>query len=144
MDIKEFLSTTDVLLDVSATDKSGLLHTLAETAAKIIGLPADRVYNALASREELGSTGTGSGIAIPHARLEELKKPFGMLARLKRPIAFDAIDGKPVDVVFLLLLPTARAGEQLNALAAVARRLRDPEATRDCSAQVTVPASTVP
>jgi nitrogen PTS system EIIA component len=131
MDIKKFLSPTDVLLDLSASDKTRLLKKLAETAASVLNLPADRVYSALAAREDLGSTGTGSGIAIPHARLDELKRPFGLLARLKRPIAFDAIDGKPVDVVFLLLLPTAPAGEQLNALAAVARKLRNPEAARD-------------
>jgi PTS system nitrogen regulatory IIA component len=130
MDIKEFLSPTDVLLDVRASDKTSLLEKLAETAASALNLSADRVYSALAAREELGSTGTGSGIAIPHARLEEINKPFGLLARMKRLIAFDAIDEKPVDVVFLLLLPTAPAGEQLNALAAVAGKLRDPEAAR--------------
>jgi PTS system nitrogen regulatory IIA component len=68
----------------------------------------------------------GSGIAIPHARLARLEKPFGLLARLKRPIEFDAIDRRPVDLVFLLLQPAAAEGD-LNALAAVARALRDPD-----------------
>ena len=68
---------------------------------------------------------------MPHARVQGVTKPFGMLARLRRPIDFDAIDGQPVDIVFLLLLPATPAGEQLQALASVARKLRDPETVRD-------------
>jgi PTS system nitrogen regulatory IIA component len=69
-------------------------------------------------------------VAIPHARIADLKKPFGTLVRLKHAIDFDAIDGKPVDIVFLLLLPAQSQGDHLNALASVARRLRDPESVR--------------
>jgi PTS system nitrogen regulatory IIA component len=127
MDIKSFLSPADVLMDVSAPDKARLLQKLADRAASAFNLPADRILRELSAREELGSTGTGSGIAIPHARIEGIKKPFGILARLRRPIDFAAIDDQPVDLVFLLLLPTAPAGEQLNALASVARRLRNPQ-----------------
>ncbi len=68
-------------------------------------------------------------MAIPHARIADLKKPFGTLVRLKHAIDFDAIDGEPVDIVFLLLLPQSQ-GDPLNALASVARKLRDPEAVR--------------
>ena len=126
-------------MDVSASDKTRLLQKLADQAAGALHLPADRIFRQLSNREELGSTGTGSGIAVPHARIEGVKKPLGILARLKRPMDFDAIDGKPVDLVFLLLLPTTPAGEQLNALASVARRLRNSECLRslrravDCS-----------
>jgi nitrogen PTS system EIIA component len=130
MDIKSILSPGDILLDVSASDKVRLLQKLADRAAVALNMPADRIFLELSKREELGSTGTGSGIAVPHARVEGVKKPFGILARLKRPMDFDAIDGKPVDLVFLLLLPTTAAGEQLNALASVARRLRNPECLR--------------
>jgi PTS system nitrogen regulatory IIA component len=139
MDIKSFLSPADVLMDVSAPDKARLLKKLSDRAASALNLPAERIFHELSAREELGSTGTGSGIAIPHARIEGIKKPFGILARLKRHIEFNAIDDQPVDVVFLLLLPTAPAGEQLNALASVARRLRNLECLRslrgaiDCS-----------
>ena len=70
-------------------------------------------------------------MAIPHARLADVKKPFGLFARLKSAIEFDAIDYQPVDLVFLLLLPTAPAGEQLNVLALVARTLRDADTARN-------------
>jgi len=73
----------------------------------------------------------GGGVAIPHARITDVKKPFGLLARLKSAIEFDSIDRHPVDLVFLLLLPPASAGEQLNALAMVARRLRDADTIRN-------------
>ena len=96
-----------------------------------VGVPFDQIATEVIKREALGSTGMGEGVAIPHARLRELKKPFGVLARLKQPIDFYAIDGKPVDLVFLLLLPVASQGEQLNALAFVARTLRKTELLRD-------------
>jgi PTS system nitrogen regulatory IIA component len=80
----------------------------------------------LTKRESLGSTGVGAGIAMPHARLQAVQKPFGLLARLKKPIDFDAIDGRPVDLIVLLLMP-AVASEHLNALASVARKLREPD-----------------
>jgi PTS system nitrogen regulatory IIA component len=139
MDVKSVLSPADVLMNVSASDKARLLQKLADRAASALNLPADRIFHHLAAREELGSTGTGAGIAIPHARVEGVKKPFGILARLKRPMDFNSIDAKPVDLVFLLLLPTTYAGEQLNALASVARRLRNSECVHslrsatDCS-----------
>jgi nitrogen PTS system EIIA component len=66
-------------------------------------------------------------VALPHARLAGLKAPFGLFARLRRAFDFEAIDDQPVDVVFLLLLPESADGEQLNALACVARVLRNPE-----------------
>ena len=78
-------------------------------------------------RESLGSTGVGNGVALPHARLAGLKAPFALLARLRNAIDFEAIDDEPVDIVVLLLLPETANGEQLNALACVARALRSPE-----------------
>jgi PTS system nitrogen regulatory IIA component len=131
MDIKEFLSPSDALVDVRAPDKARLLQELARRAATALNLPIDRISSALLKREELGSTGTGGGIAIPHARIPDLNKPFGILARLKQPIDFDAIDGQPVDLLFLLLLPVASDKEQLNALASVARILRNSKSARN-------------
>jgi PTS system nitrogen regulatory IIA component len=129
MDIKEFLLPTDTLVKARGSDKARLLQELAARAAAALDLDANLICTALLKREDLGSTGTGGGIAIPHARIAELKKPFGTLVRLKHAIDFDAIDGMPVDIVFLLLLP-AQSGDPLQALASVARRLRDPESVR--------------
>jgi nitrogen PTS system EIIA component len=131
MEIKDFLDPSHVMIDLRASDKARLLRELAGRAAAALGLSADLVANALSKREELGSTGTGGGVAIPHARLDDVTKPFGMLVRLARAIDFDAIDGQPVDIVFVLLLPVKSQGEQLNALACAARALRDPDALSD-------------
>src|SRR5262249_4269499 len=129
MDIKEFLLPNDALIKVRGTDKKRLLQELAARAASARNLDADLVCFELQKREDLGSTGTGGGVAIPHARIPDLKKPFGTLVRLKHAIDFDAIDGEPVDIVFLLLLP-AQSGDPLNALASVARKLRDPDSVQ--------------
>jgi PTS system nitrogen regulatory IIA component len=119
------------MIDVRAQDKGRLLNELCNRAATTLKLNADNVCAEILKREELGSTAVGGGVAIPHARVQHLAKPFGMLARLRKPIDFDAIDGQPVDLVFLLLLPTSAPAEQLSALAAVARRLRDPMTVRE-------------
>jgi len=130
MEIKEFLLPTDALIKIHGADKTRLLQELAARAASALNLDAKLICTELLKRENLGSTGTGDGVAIPHARIPDLKKPFGTLVRLKHAIDFDAIDGKPVDIVFLLLLPAQPPGDALNALASVARRLRDPESLR--------------
>jgi len=124
MKISDFLSPSETLLNIRAADKEQLLQELARKAASKLKLSEDDIASALLKREGLGSTGMGNGVAIPHARFQTVEKPFGIIARLKQPIAFDAIDGQPVDVVFVLLLPTATEGEQLGALACVARKLR--------------------
>src|SRR5215468_6839250 len=110
MEIKEFLLPTDALIKTHGTDKTRLLQELAARAASALNLDAKLICTELLKRENLGSTGTGGGVAIPHARIADLKKPFGTLVRLKHAIDFDAIDGKPVDIVFLLLLPAPPAG----------------------------------
>ncbi len=127
MIISDLLSPTDVMIDVPAANKRPLLLELAAKAAAGLGLPVETIASSLLRREELGSTGIGRGVAIPHARLPDLQRPFGLLAKLKQPVEFDAIDGKPVDIVFALLLPAAVENEALAALALVARTLRSPE-----------------
>ena len=131
MKVSDFLSPSDVMLDVRATDKSRLLYQLSMQAAAKSGLNAGEVAEQIAKREDLGSTGVGNGVALPHARLRGLKSPFGLLARLRQAIDFEAIDDEPVDLVFLLLLPEAAEGTQLNALACAARAFRDPENLRE-------------
>ena len=127
MKISDLLSPTDVMIDVRTSNKQLLLQEFAARAAASLGLQVDRIAPYLLKREEPGSTGIGRGVAIPHARLPDLQRPFGLLARLKQPIEFDAIDGQPVDIVFVLLLPAAAENGQLGPLALVARTLRPPE-----------------
>jgi PTS system nitrogen regulatory IIA component len=105
MQIKDFLALSQVMMDVRASDKVRLLNDRAHLAAAELHLAPEVISSALLKREELGSTGTGGGVAIPHARLSGVSRPFGMLARLTKATKSDAIDGKPVDIVFLLLLP---------------------------------------
>ena len=130
MDIRDFLSPSHVRLDVRAADKAGLLKELANLAGKALKVAAERISTELFKREGLGSTGTGGGVAVPHARMPEVKAPFGLLLRLDRAIGFGSIDGQPVDIVFLLLLPAIPRGPELAALATVARKLRDPISLR--------------
>jgi PTS system nitrogen regulatory IIA component len=136
MDIKDFLSPANVIADVQVSDKSRLLRDLAIQAASALKLDADGVAGEILKREALGSTGIGDRVAIPHARIQGLEKPYGIFARLRKPIEFDAIDDQPVDVVFFLLLPAAAESEPLNALACVARKLRGGEALREIRAAI--------
>jgi PTS system nitrogen regulatory IIA component len=124
MKISDLISPADVMIDVRAPNKSGLLQELAAKAASSLKLRVDQVAPFLLKREDLGSTGIGGGVAIPHARLPELHRPFGLLAKLKQPIEFDSVDGQAVDVVFVFLLTAAAENGQLGALALVARTLR--------------------
>jgi nitrogen PTS system EIIA component len=129
MNIQDFLSPRDVAINIPVSNKPKLLFELASKAGARLRLPSDHILEELSKREELGSTGVGDGVAIPHARFPEIDKQFGMLFQLRQPIDFDALDGKPIDVVFLLLLPESAKGEQLSALACVARKLRKPAVT---------------
>ena len=124
MKISDFLAPPDVVIDLRVPTKQQLLQDLARKAASSLGLQADYVASELLKREQLGSTGMGNGVAIPHARLPVVNRPYGLVARLKPPVDFDAIDGKPVDLVFMLLLPPPPEADQLTALALVARTLK--------------------
>ena len=126
MKVSDFLSPADVITGFAAADKRTLLEELARRAGAAVDMLPARLLAELLKREELGSTGMGGGVAIPHARFHQVGKPFAMFVRLKRPIDFDAVDGKPVDLVVLLLLPDAPNSDRLGALACAARKLRDP------------------
>ena len=107
--------------------KKQALQELAARAAAMTGRSEREVLEVLTQRERLGSTGIGNGIAIPHGKLATLDRLFGLFARLERPIDFEALDGQPVDLMFLLLAPEAAGADHLKALAQVARLLRDPK-----------------
>ena len=125
MDLTELIEPSRCLVDLRYADKAACLGDLAKRAAATLGLEAATVLEALRARETLGSTGLGNGIAVPHARLSSVSSPFVLVARLRDPIAFEAVDDKPVDVVCLALLPAAKSGAQLPVLACIARRLRE-------------------
>jgi PTS system nitrogen regulatory IIA component len=126
MKVSDFLSSADVITDVAFADKQKLLEELARRAGTVVDVLPALILSELVKREQLGSTGMGGGVAIPHARFHQVSKPLAMLVRLKRPIDFDAVDGAPVDTVVLLLLPDTSGGERLGALACFARKLREP------------------
>ena len=126
MPVLEFFNPEAVLPALRVSGKKQALHELAAHAARLTGLEERLIYETLLQRERLGSTGIGEGIAIPHGKLPKLDRLFGLLARLDRPIDFEALDAQPVDILFLLLAPEGAGADHLKALARVARVLREP------------------
>jgi PTS system nitrogen regulatory IIA component len=131
MEIKDFLPPTSLALDMRVMNKKDLLRALAAKLAPTLNLSTDYVASTLERRDELGSTGFGGGVAIPHARLPEVTVPHGYLVRLSGAIDYNAIDGQPVDLVFVLLLPLITLPNEPGALASVARKFRDPKVLRE-------------
>jgi PTS system nitrogen regulatory IIA component len=125
-DMTDLIAPDRVLVQLRAGSKRQLLQELADAAAARTGLDGKAILEALTQREKLGTTGVGDGIAIPHAKVEGLPRLLGFFARLARPVEFDALDDKPVDLIFLLLAPENAGAEHLKALARIARILRDP------------------
>jgi PTS system nitrogen regulatory IIA component len=125
MILNDLLTSDAVLAPLRANSKKQALQDIAERAARLTGLPEREVFEALLQRERLGSTGIGDGIAIPHGRSHGLDRLHGLFARLEKPIDFDALDGQPVDILFVLLAPEGAGADHLKALARVARVLRD-------------------
>lgn len=127
MPMLEFLSPDSVVPSLRARDKKHVLQELAAQAARRLpGLTDRDIFETLLQRERLGSTGIGDGVAIPHGKLAQLDRLFGLVARLDKGVDFDALDGQPVDVAFLLLAPESAGADHLKALAQVARLLREP------------------
>jgi PTS system nitrogen regulatory IIA component len=122
----EFLSPEAVASSLRANGKKQVLQDVASAAARLTGIDESEIFETLLQRERLGSTGIGEGVAIPHGKLAKLEGMFGFLAKLDKPVDFDAIDGQPVDIVFLLLAPEGAGADHLKALARVARILRTP------------------
>lgn len=127
MDISELLTRDAIVMRGGASSRRQALHIVAEAAAHVLNLDQGRILEALLEREALGSTGLGGGVAAPHARLEGLTKVRGVFVRLETPVAFDAVDDRPVDLLFALFAPPESGAEHLRALAAVSRLLRSSE-----------------
>src|SRR6266550_1157517 len=130
MPLNDLGAPNAVLPALKVNSKKQAIQELAAKAAKLTGENERGIFETLLQREKLGSTGVGSGIAIPHGKLAKLDKLFGLFARLDRPIDFDALDGQPVDLIFLLLAPETAGADHLKALARVARLLRDGDIAR--------------
>lgn len=127
MDIADFLTPDRIVLDVKSRDKSQFITETARLFGALVpALQSASVETALRARERLGSTGLGAGFALPHARIEGLHDYAGLFLRLAKPIGFDAIDGKPVDLAFVLLIPFETATPHVAALAVISRKFRDP------------------
>lgn len=124
MDIGELLVRDGIFLRSGASSKRQALQVVAAAAAQALGVDEDRVFDALMEREALGSTGLGSGVAVPHARLAGLDSVRAVFVRLDTPVPYEAIDDRPVDLMFALFAPPRDGAEHLRALAAVSRALR--------------------
>ncbi len=124
MKIDDILDARAVLPDFKATVKKQLLQDLAQSLAGFVAVDKRIIFETLFTREKLGSTGLGQGIAIPHGRIAGLTKATGMFAKLSTPIDYDAVDGKPVDLVFALLSPDHAGADHLTALAKISRIMR--------------------
>jgi PTS system nitrogen regulatory IIA component len=125
MEITDLVTIDGVIPHLRATSKKQALQELSRRAADITGIHERTIFDVLMERERLGTTGVGNGIAIPHGKLPNLKRLYGLFARLERPIDFQAIDEQPVDLLFLLLAPESAGADHLKALARVSRLLRD-------------------
>jgi nitrogen PTS system EIIA component len=130
MPTTDLVSPNAIIPAMKVNGKKQALQEIAAKAAELTGQNEKAILEILLQREKLGSTGVGNGVAIPHGKLQKLGNVFGLFARLERPIDFEALDGQPVDLIFLLLAPEGAGADHLKALARVARLLRDPEVAR--------------
>jgi len=124
MQLTEFLDFDAIKPALSAGTKRSLFTQLAAIAAERLGLERSAILDSINERESLGSTGFGHGVAIPHGKVDGLARIYCLFVRLAEPVRYKAIDGGPVDLVFLLLSPPDAGAEHLKALAAVSRLVR--------------------
>jgi len=125
MQLADFLDCDAIKTALPGGNKRSLMKQLAELAAQRVGAKPADVLASLNEREQLGSTGFGQGVAIPHAKIEGLSGIYGLFARLSEPVDYKAMDGRPVDLIFLLLSPPDAGAEHLKALASISRVTRD-------------------
>ncbi|HWC63488.1 MAG TPA: PTS IIA-like nitrogen regulatory protein PtsN [Rhizomicrobium sp.] len=125
MNISDLLAPDAVIPALKAQTKKQLLQELAARAASLTKLPEKRIFETLIERERLGTTGVGAGIAIPHGRMAGVTRIIGVFARLEGGLDYEAVDGQPVDLVFMLLAPENAGADHLKALARVSRLLRN-------------------
>jgi PTS system nitrogen regulatory IIA component len=125
MQLADFLDFDAIKTALPGGNKRSLLQQLSNLAGQRLGVDAATVLASLTEREALGSTGFGQGVAIPHGKIEGLTRIYGLFARLGEAVEYKAIDGRPVDLVFLLLSPPDSGAEHLKALASISRVTRN-------------------
>lgn len=125
--LAQLLPPGHVLLDAELTSKKRLFEQVGLLVEGSRGIARSTVFDSLFAREKIGSTGLGQGIAIPHGRIKGLKDAVGAFVRLAQPLPFDAPDGKPVNLVFALLVPEAATERHLEILSELAERFSDPD-----------------
>ncbi len=125
MRLSELIQPDRIILGLRAADKTQALAEMAKRASAHLPIESSVIFAALDARERLGSTGFGRGFALPHVRIEGLDRAFSLLVRIAKPVEYEAIDGKPVDILFLLLIPADKGNDHVAALAAVSRSMRD-------------------
>ncbi|WP_373186435.1 PTS IIA-like nitrogen regulatory protein PtsN [Halopseudomonas sp.] len=123
MQIDHILTPQRTFADVQGGSKKRMLELIGKMIAQHSHLDPDSIYQNLIAREKLGSTGFGNGIAIPHCRLGDCHKPIGALFQLQSKIDFDALDGEPVDLIFVLLVPSEATEQHLQILKMLAEKL---------------------
>lgn len=124
MELADILSEEAVIVCSDIKTKLDVLRKLSDCAAKVTGQDAATIYAAVSEREELGSTGLGNGLAIPHGKFAGIGSVTAVFAKLTTPIDFESVDDQPVDLVMMLLAPMGAGADHLKALARVARLLR--------------------
>lgn len=125
MSLSDLLAPGAIFPRLRVSSKRALFSELAECAAGLAGVETEEMLAALNEREELGTTGFGGGVALPHGRIPGLPHAVGALARLEVPIDYDALDDAPVDLVFMLVSPEESGAEHLKLLARISRAMRD-------------------
>ncbi len=125
MEISSFLTPDSVFVNIKAKSKKQILQYISDEAAKICKIESREIFDSLLERERLGSTGVGKGIAIPHAKFKGLDKIIGMFVKLQNTVDFESIDDKPVDLIFLLIVPENAGADHLTALARISRFMRN-------------------
>lgn len=125
MTLSDLLTAEAIHAGVKASSKKQLLQRAAQEAARLSDLHEADIFSALMERERLGSTGVGNGVAIPHAKLKQADRIFGVFIQLSEPVAFESVDDRPVDLICLLIAPENAGADHLKTLARVSRLLRD-------------------
>ncbi|MGD0089741.1 MAG: PTS sugar transporter subunit IIA [Planctomycetota bacterium] len=128
MKLSDIIPEGGILDDLKATQKEEVIKELVQAlvkTGKVDESASKKVIKALMDREELGSTGIGAGVAVPHAKHDSVTDLVGAFGRSKKGINFDALDGEPVQVLFLLLSSKSASGAHLEALAYISRLVRD-------------------